>query len=89
MADHRRNHDDLGESLVVDSLAYDFVNVAKSLHALGTGRRGGCRPGLHDGREVAAAASDHTVRLKPRRVQKTRHRRASGIRRHERLRIRA
>ena len=40
MADHRRNHDDLRKSLVVDGLADDFVNVAKSLHALGPRRCG-------------------------------------------------
>ena len=89
MADHRRNHDDLRKSLVVDRLADDFVNIAKSLHALGTGRCGGCRPGLHYSREIAAAASDYTVRLKPRRVKETGHRRAPGVRRDERLGIRA
>ena len=89
MADHRRNHDDSGQTLVVDGLADDFVNIAKSLHALGPRRRGGRRPGLHDGRKIAAAASDHAVRLKTRRVEETGHRRAPGVRRDERLRIRA
>ena len=89
VADHRRNHDDLRQALVVDGLADDSVNIAQSLHALGARRacRGGS--GLHDGREISAAATDHAVRLKPCRVQKTRHRLASGISRDESLGIRA